>query len=241
MKISIVIPAKNEEYYLPKLLTSIRQQKMEDYEIIVADAGSTDSTRKIAASFGARVVDGGLPGAGRNRGAEVAQGDVIIFLDADVLLPHEFYLQECLDEMDERGLHITTCRLHTYDGTTLDQAMHGAYNVYSVATEHVLPHAGGFCLFVKRLAHETIKGFDEDVVFAEDHDYVRRLKKAGYQFGILRRNKILVSSRRLHKDGRFLTMGRYAFAELRILTRGPFKRRVPFAYEMGDFDLPKHP
>ncbi|MDO8583698.1 MAG: glycosyltransferase [bacterium] len=242
MKISIVIPTKNEEVFLPKLLSSIRQQKVDgDYEIIVADAGSTDMTRKIAASFGAQVVQGGLPGMGRNCGARVAQGETLIFLDADVLLPHDRYLQECVDEMAERTLQITTCNAHTYDGNGFDQAMHQAYNAYTMVTEHVLPHGAGFCLFVSRAVHEQVNGFDEDVVFAEDHDYVRRIDKAGYRFGILKNNKIHVSSRRLRKDGRLLTAGRYAFAELRILARGPFKHDVPFSYEMGGSDKNQRP
>ena len=45
--ISIVIPTLNEEKYLPKLLVSIKKQHYKDYEIIVADAGSKDNTRKI--------------------------------------------------------------------------------------------------------------------------------------------------------------------------------------------------
>jgi len=236
MSVSIVIPAKNEEKYLPKLLATLRRQCLRDFEIIVADAGSTDATRQIAESYGARVVEGGLPGPGRNRGAAAATGDHLIFFDADVLMPHDHYLAECLEEMDERGLDITTCPLRAHEADVLDHVMHGAYNVYSRATENVLPHGGGFCLFVRRTAHEAVRGFDEEVVFAEDHDYVRRIKKAGFRFGILRKNKILVSARRLHKEGRLNLAAKYAFSEIRILARGPFKREVPFRYEFGNFD-----
>jgi glycosyltransferase involved in cell wall biosynthesis len=68
VKLSIIIPAKNEEKLLPTLLESIREQSFTDYEIILADANSTDDTRKLAASYGVRVVQGGMPGPGRKMG-----------------------------------------------------------------------------------------------------------------------------------------------------------------------------
>lgn len=89
--LSIVIPAKNEEIYLPKLLKSIKKQNFCDYEIIVADADSIDRTKEIAQKYRAKVVKGGMPGRGRNAGAKVAKGEVLLFLDADVLLPQIFF------------------------------------------------------------------------------------------------------------------------------------------------------
>ncbi|HRP68451.1 MAG TPA: glycosyltransferase, partial [Turneriella sp.] len=64
-KISVVIPALNEERDLPELLSSLKAQSFRNFEVIVADAGSKDKTREIAQEFGARVVDGGMPGVGR--------------------------------------------------------------------------------------------------------------------------------------------------------------------------------
>ncbi len=239
MNVSIVIPTKNEEKNLPNLLRSIRGQSFRDYEIIVADAKSSDATRQIAASFGARVVEGGMPGPGRNRGAEAAEGDVLMFFDADVILPHASFVEDCMHEMATKKFDVTTCRVFAYQGSMIDQAMHEAYNVYTLATEKVLPHAAGFCMFATRDAHRAIGGFDEEVVFAEDHDYVRRAKKAGFAFGILRKHKIPVSVRRLDKEGRALLTAKYLYSELHMLTRGPFKK-MPFTYEMGG-DAPTPP
>ena len=50
--LSIIIPAYNEERYLPKLLNCIKKQTYRDYEVIVADANSKDKTRQIAKKFG---------------------------------------------------------------------------------------------------------------------------------------------------------------------------------------------
>ena len=71
MIFSIIIPTYNEEEYLPVLLDSIKEQDFDDYEIIVADANSTDKTVEIAKDYGCIVVEGGLPAVGRNNGAKI--------------------------------------------------------------------------------------------------------------------------------------------------------------------------
>ncbi|MEK7655891.1 MAG: glycosyltransferase [Patescibacteria group bacterium] len=231
-KVSIIIPTKNEEQHLPKLLETIKSQTLKDFEVIVADAKSTDKTRDIALAYGAKVIEGGLPGPGRNAGAVSATGDVLVFLDADVLLPSTKYLQECLTEMDRKGFDVATCNVKPLSRKPIDRALHEVYNAYAMATEKIRPHAPGFCILVRRHAHESIKGFDEDVVFGEDHDYVQRASKEGKSFGILRAHPIRVSVRRLEKDGRLGTALKYMFGELRMLTKGSFKE-MPFDYIMG--------
>ncbi len=89
--ISIVIPARNEEKYLPTCLKSLREQDYKgNYEIIIADNGSTDRTTEIARSFGAQVVPcpekKGVFYA-RAVGASAANGDIIIQADADTIYP----------------------------------------------------------------------------------------------------------------------------------------------------------
>lgn len=213
-------------------------QSFTDYEVIVADAHSTDYTRDIATTRGAIVVDGGMPGPGRNRGASKASADTILFLDADVLMPSTKFLEESLAEMDKKQLDVATCKVKPLSRRPIDRAMHEAYNAYVVATENVRPHAPGFCIFVRRSVHQAIQGFDEQVVFAEDHDYVQRAMKQGYRFGILRALPIAVSVRRLEKDGRLAIALKYVFAELMMVTKGSLKT-MPFMYEMGGADKHK--
>ncbi|MBU0540228.1 glycosyltransferase, partial [Patescibacteria group bacterium] len=232
-KLTIVIPAKNEEKHLPKLLENISRQTFKDFEIIVADAASGDRTREVALAYGAKVVEGGMPGPGRNRGAEHAEGDTILFLDADVALFSEEFLDVCLDEMEERQLNIATCRVKPVSRKPIDLALHEAYNAYAIATEKIRPHAPGFCIFVKKDTHRDIDGFDEEVVFAEDHDYVQRAAKKGFQFGVLRSRPIGVSVRRLDKDGRLNVALKYVYSEFHMLAKGTFKNGMPFSYEMG--------
>ena len=234
-RLSIVIPVKNEEEHLPKLLKTISDQTYRDYEVIVADAHSTDRTVELAESFGAKVVEGGMPGPGRNRGALHAKGEVIAFLDADVQLPNAKFMEECLAEMDRKKLDVATCKVKPLSRKPVDRALHEAYNAYAIATEKIRPHAPGFCILVRRHAHEGIKGFDEEVVFAEDHDYVQRAAKQGHRFGILNSHPIAVSVRRLEKSGRLSIALKYLFGELRMMVAGSFKE-MPFTYDMGGED-----
>jgi len=89
MNISIVIPARNEELFLPHCLISIAKQNKMPFEIIVVDNNSTDGTTQVAHSFGARVIHekkvGIIPS--RNRGFDEATGDIIARCDADAILP----------------------------------------------------------------------------------------------------------------------------------------------------------
>ncbi|MCC7357421.1 glycosyltransferase [Candidatus Uhrbacteria bacterium] len=231
-KISIVIPTKNEEKNLPSLLHSIKAQTLSDVEIIVADAHSTDQTRQIAESLGAKIIDGGMPGYGRNQGARYATGDIIIFFDADVYLPTNKFLEDCIAEMERKHLDIATCRVKPMSRKPIDKIGHEVYNAYVLMTEKIRPHAPGFCIFVRHEVHNKIGGFDETVVFAEDMEYVQRAEKNGARFGLLRSHPIAVSVRRLEKDGRLAIAFKYIYGEFHMITKGSFKE-IPFEYEMG--------
>lgn len=228
--LTVVIPTKNEEAFLPKLLASLKRQTVQPDAIIVADAQSTDDTRAVAVKFGARVVEGGLPGVGRNRGAAVAKTPFILFLDADVELSDKKMLEKSLHAMEERGLDIATCEVEPLKAGKLDRLLHGAYNKYAKALQHVFPHAPGFCIFARRSVHESIGGFDETVVFCEDHDYVQRAAKVG-RFGILP-IRIPVSMRRLSRDGRLQIACKYVLAELHLAAVGPIRHDL-FNYTFG--------
>src|SRR5262245_51766991 len=90
--ISFVIPAHNEEALLPGTLRCLRRSAAilkQPFEIVVIDDASTDATRAIAERLADRVVPVNLRhiAAVRNAGARVAQGDVLVFVDADTLVP----------------------------------------------------------------------------------------------------------------------------------------------------------
>ncbi len=86
-KISVVIPARNEETTLPACLEALCRQSLQDFEIIVADSASTACTGEVARAFGARVIRLEEPGVGRARqaGFEAARGEIIASTDADAV------------------------------------------------------------------------------------------------------------------------------------------------------------
>lgn len=84
-KISVVIPAYNEEKFLPKCLESLQQQSFKDFEIIVVDNNCTDKTAEIAKSYGAKVVAEKRKGVcfARQCGVSNAKSKIIVSSDAD--------------------------------------------------------------------------------------------------------------------------------------------------------------
>ncbi|NYB51571.1 MAG: glycosyltransferase [Methanobacteriaceae archaeon] len=200
MKLSIIIPTYNEENYLPALLESIKRQEFQDYEIIVADAGSQDRTREIAQEWGCRVVEGGMPAEGRNRGAESAKGEYLLFLDSDVILTRD-YLKLCLEEFQQRKLGIAITQIAPISDSFLNKITHDFANFFMKRVENIKPHgAGCYGIITTKKLHHRVEGFDEDLDFGEDTDYIERIGAIS-QFKVLRSPKLLVSTRRVQEEG----------------------------------------
>ncbi|HBU28241.1 TPA: hypothetical protein DEB00_03975 [Candidatus Uhrbacteria bacterium] len=233
MFVSIVIPAKNEEANLERLLTQLGAQSMRSFEVIVADAFSTDRTREIATSLGAIIVDGGLPGTGRNVGAAAARGDVFVFMDADAVLPSNHFLRDILAELLRKQLDVAAIDILPSDGSWLDVLTYRVYNMYVHALGRRLPHAVGTCMLAKRFVHEAIGGFDETITLAEDMHYARLGSMVG-EFGILTSHPVYTSMRRWRKEGRLQLTIKFLYGELYMLFKGPIRK--PAIY---DFDHKK--
>lgn len=199
--LSIIIPTYNEEYYLPKLLECIKNQTYKNYEIIVADADSKDKTRHIAKRYGCRVVEGGLPAAGRNNGARIANGNVLLFCDSDALFDKNF-LKNAIGELETRKLDAAGCYIRPLSNNIIDKAFFFIFNAWIFLTQFFYPHASGGFIFCKRWLHKKIKGFDETIKLSEDMDYAKRCSKYG-KFRILKSVKGYLSMRRFEKEGRF--------------------------------------
>ena len=222
--LSIVIPTLNEENYLSLLLESIKRQHFdfEDYEIIVSDAGSEDKTKEIAKKYNCQIVNGGFPAFGKNRGAEAAGGELILFVDADVIL-EDNSLEKFLSEFKNKNLAVATFLLKS------PKKFHHIsfkllYNLPSNLTEKFLPQAMNTIL-VKKDIHQKIKGFDEGVKIGEELDYVRRAKKFG-KFGVLKSSKIIASPRRFQQDGWLTTWLKYFLCQIYMLFFGPVKSDI---------------
>jgi glycosyltransferase involved in cell wall biosynthesis len=218
--LSIVIPTYNEERYLPLLLSSLRTQTYTSYEVIVADAHSKDKTRNIAKKAGCRVVDGGLSGVGRNRGAAIAKGRIILFLDADVVLGDDF-LERNIAAFTKRRLVCATAWNVPISGNVIDKFLFFSLNVSLKAIGLFRSRAPGYCIFVTRTVFKRIHGFDEMLRVSEDADFCERTRKYG-EFSVLMGSPVYVSVRRLKEEGRFA----YTFKILKIAYYDCVGRRI---------------
>lgn len=230
--LSIVIPTLNEEKNLSLLLESIKKQNFKNYEIIVADAGSKDKTIKIARKYKCRVVKGGLPARGRNNGARAAKGDLLLFLDADVVFPKDVFLK-VLKEFKKRKLKIATFFLMSSGKEKASSFFFTFfYNIPIFLLEKILPHAAMGILIEKKL-FKKLKGYDEKIKLAEDHDLARRASKLA-KYGILKSAKLYVSDRRFKKEGWLRTYSKYLLAEGHMILIGPVKSDI-FKYEFNHY------
>jgi glycosyltransferase involved in cell wall biosynthesis len=101
--LTIVIPCLNEEAYIGRTLRHIRRQNgIDGVRVIIADAGSTDSTVAIITELAEQLelnvdlIKGGLPAVGRNAGANLAETPYVLFLDADVTFTHRNVIREAM-------------------------------------------------------------------------------------------------------------------------------------------------
>jgi GT2 family glycosyltransferase len=155
----------------------------------------------------------------------------IFFFDADVVLNDPRFLEKSVWECKEKQYDIATADVGVVNGTRFDVFAHRFYNQYVRMLNRLHPHAPGFCILVRRSLHDAIRGFDESVLFCEDHDYALRAARVG-KFGLLNSVTIFATTRRQERDGRLSMAVKYLFAELHILFLGPI-RHDRFKYGFG--------
>ncbi len=187
--ISIVIPAFEEERIIGKTLTWLKTELKIPHEVIVSDGRSTDKTVEIANKLADTVIvfDGEKhsPALGRNDGARIAQGEFLLFLDADSMI---FNVTEALTKAIKRFESDSTLValagpqwVHPDHETIVDRIVFGIDNINNHSRNNILKSgwACGKCMMVRKSAFEQVGGFDEKLVFGEDWDMFKRLAKIG--------------------------------------------------------------
>lgn len=235
--VSIIIPTLNEEKLLPHLFDCLDKQTFQNFEVIIADAKSTDKTRDLSVERGARIVEGGLPGPGRNAGAKAALGSILIFFDADITIKPDF-LDKALAEFNKRNLDVTSCRILPDSQSPLDLLMFQSSNLAMVIAGFLNKgHGTGAFMMIKTEVFNKIEGFDEALYMREDHDLLTRANKVG-TFGILLSVFITTSVRRLDKEGRLGLTLKYMFTEITAVFGIKFTSDI-LNYEFGNYDNEK--
>jgi len=177
--IAIVIPAKNEESNLSRVLAGLRKA-IDNYggkcEVFLVDNGSTDATPEIARSHGCKVIfdDGNTIAKLRNAGARHADCDVVGFLDADCIVDPG-WLNLCMEKLSEAGIGIVGTRA-VPDLARATWVEEGWYRLISGSPRPDYPKwLGTSNLLVRKEAFDGVGGFDEALETAEDVDFCRKV------------------------------------------------------------------
>ncbi len=230
--VSVIIPTKNEEKYLPNLLNSLKQQSFRDFEVIIGDAKSTDRTVEIAKKFGAQVVDGGLPAVGRNNGAKIALGTIFFFLDSDVDFSNS-YLESSVREFEERNLDFATSVIEPINSSFPSKLLHNITNLFLISSKYIRPATPGHCIIVSKQLFEKSGDFNENLKVLEDMEFAKRASKVG-KFGVLKSAPIRTSDRRMQRDGWLVTSLRSFMLIVYSLLFG-FSNKSLFNYQYKDY------
>ena len=185
MRFSVVIPAYNEEKFLPRLLESIAAARAnysggrDQIEVIVADNDSTDRTAEVSASHGAQVVrvTKRRIAAARNGGGRVAKGEILCFIDADSAVHPETF--NAIDAAMKTGRYVWGVT-----GAVMERKSFGVLVTYWMFMPMVL--LTGFdtgLSFCRREDFEAVGGYDESRLYAEDVIFPLALRRLGRSRG----------------------------------------------------------
>ena len=170
--ISVIVPTWNEERYLQKCLQSLRRQSLNRrYEIIVVDGGSTDRTLEIARSLADKVLvlPGKPVGAARNAGADIAEGAILAFIDADTMASYT-WLEGIIKYLSVNPSVVgVTGPTIPYGGSRFDELMYRVANsLERFSFKLGFPHVAGFNSAYKKEAFWKAGGFDANRELSED-------------------------------------------------------------------------
>lgn len=185
LKFSIVIPAFNEDAYLPRLLASIEAARRNysggrgAIEVIVADNNSTDHTAEVAAANGARVVtvEKRRIAAARNGGGHAACGEIVCFIDADSAVhPGTF---DAIRLAMDGGRSVAGAT-----GLYLERKSLGLLATYCMMLPPLLlTGVDSGVVFCRREDFEAVGGYDESRLYAEDVLFLFALRRLGGRRG----------------------------------------------------------
>ena len=207
MKLTIIVPAFNEEAYLPSTLDSIQTAAANlhansnaEVDVIVVDNNSEDATAAVAGSNGATVVHEPVQGIARarNAGAGYADGDVLVFVDADVILPPTL-LVEIQAAMSNPACVGGAVDIDYRPKRRSMQLYLRAWRVLSRLTGM----AQGATQFCRKSIFDELGGYDEKAWIGEDADFFWALKKYAKRtdrsVNFIRDPRVRASSRRFDK------------------------------------------
>jgi glycosyltransferase involved in cell wall biosynthesis len=188
MKISVIIPVRNEEASIRALLESLLNQTLTPAEIVITDGGSTDATPEIIAEYAKHLVpvrlirvSAALPGRGRNLAAAHAAHDWLAFIDAGIV-PEPTWLERLATRA--RSLNSVDVVYGSYEPLTeklYQRCSAMAYLSPPVLIEGKLVRSRSVAsMLLKRSVWQSVGGFPEDLRSAEDLLFMNKIERADF-------------------------------------------------------------
>ena len=202
-KITIVVPCKNEENYIPYLLTHLRNQMIGSTRIITADC-STDNTRKVIqetkGKLNVEIIDGGAVSVAKNNGARLVTTPYILFVDADVRFFKDTVIQDAVKLIESKELDLVGLNIKCYDNDVVAIIGFKIFNIINNFLKFFSPFAVGAFMLTRKDKFEEFGGFPEQFSTSEDYFLSRmydtkKFKILNHYFG--------QDSRRFKKMGYF--------------------------------------
>jgi glycosyltransferase involved in cell wall biosynthesis len=207
-KITIVVPCKNEENYIHHLLDSLRSQNIGDTRVIIADC-STDATRQVikdnSIGLNVEIIDGGPVSIAKNNGARLVTTPYILFIDADVRFFKDTVIQDSVNKMELKKLHLIGLNIKCYDKDIRAKIGFTAFNVINHTLKFFSPFAVGAFMLTRKDKFEEYGGFPEN--FSTSEDYFLSRKYSPKKFRIIKHH-FGQDSRRFRKMG-YMGMAKY--------------------------------
>jgi glycosyltransferase involved in cell wall biosynthesis len=216
MKISVIVPAFNEEKLITASLCVIRaamdsfSQRGWTTEMIVCDNNSTDATAELARAAGAEVVFEPVNqiARARNTGAAASSGDWLVFVDADSHPTPELFA-EVAQQIEAGRCLAGGCTMRYDEHHFMTYCVTRAWNILS----RILRWMAGAFIFCEREAFATVGGFNLELFASEEIDLSKKLNKLAREQGrevvILHRHPMITSTRKLRL---------YSYREMLVLT-----------------------
>ncbi len=241
--ISIIIPTLNEELFLPDLLLSLAKQNYHhDLEVIVVDGNSSDQTVKVANVFkdklkNLKIIQANCRGVCRQRniGVRHATHEKLLFLDADIVFPEDFFLK--LNGKVDDGEIVLTAH-YPIKRNYSDYLWLYTLFTFLVLVSKYKPICSGSFLLTNKNQYLAAGGFDEETVIGGDVIYGFTCIKNGAKYKFLFYPYVYSYPRRLRKEGRLGLMIKWFRGYKYMIKRGPIYANAQLhEYEFGNYSL----
>ncbi len=213
--ISAIIVALNEEQYISSIINELEKQSEVEYEILLADGGSTDRTIDLAYQQGIEIISCRKgKSCQMNDAAKMAKGDILFFVHADMKFSEKTFLaiQQCIDKGFDGGGFANVFDEHNEKIKRIGNWLNFRFIDKREQSDKGVFY-GDNGIFVKKSVFEELGGFKE-IPIMEDYDFSKRIN---HRFKVVKIKEpvITVSARRHTKAGFWKTRFQWVF--IRIL------------------------